>query len=169
MPFTIRRPHRRRVPGMRNVPSFSKLLLICCSSFVGGLLLITLLLLLLHPAPVYAEWVLVTADSKARGGFSIYADPTTIRRKGDLVKMLVLLDFKTTQTSTGESYLSMMQHAEYGWAEKLFRILKFMEYSGNMGSGNVVYTGSDEQKWQPVAPRSFAEDVWALACGKKRR
>ena|SRR2546430_7958131 len=69
--------------------------------FSGFWLLITLLVL--SSAPAYAEWVAVgTTDD----GMTTYADPDTISRKGDLVKMWALYDFKTIHTVEGKSYLS---------------------------------------------------------------
>jgi hypothetical protein len=50
------------------------------------------ILLLLSSGPVYAEWVSI-GDTDS--GMMVYVDPDTIRRKGDLVKMWLLLDYKT--------------------------------------------------------------------------
>jgi hypothetical protein len=58
------------------------------------LLLITLLLL--SSGPVYAEWVLLNQNDQT--GLTVYVDPDTIRRKGALVKMWILSDYKTVQT-----------------------------------------------------------------------
>ena len=57
--------------------------------------LILIMLLVVSCGPVYAEWVEVSANKKA--GVIAYADPGTIRRKGDLVKMCALHDRKTIQ------------------------------------------------------------------------
>ncbi len=66
------------------------------------LLLITLLVL--SHGSVYAEWVRVIEPDE---GMTAYADPDTIRRKGELVQMGVLFDYKTIQTNAGKSFLSM--------------------------------------------------------------
>ena len=84
MPFSIR--------------SFRRLPLTYCKGF---LFLITLLLL--SSSPAYAEWVLVSA---AEHGMTVYADPDTIRRKGELVNMWSLYDFKTEQYVRGVLLLS---------------------------------------------------------------
>ena len=47
--------------------------------------------LFLAAESVYAEWVKVAST----GDITIYVDPDTIRRKGDLVKMGKLLDYET--------------------------------------------------------------------------
>jgi surface-adhesin protein E len=49
------------------------------------------ILLFLSSGPAFADWMsLGESDS----GTTVYADPTTMRREGDLVKMWVLFDFK---------------------------------------------------------------------------
>jgi hypothetical protein len=42
-----------------------------------------------------------------------------------------------------------------------------MTFSGNMGSGEAVFSNSDESKWEPVAPDSLDQALWKFACGKK--
>ena len=58
--------------------------------------LIVIMLLVLSCGSAYAEWIEVSANKIA--GVTAYADPDTIRRKGDLVKMWSLFDLRTTQT-----------------------------------------------------------------------
>ena len=50
------------------------------------------------------------APLRVRGGYTVYADPDTIRRKGDLVKMWILFDFKTVQR--------MAEHIAFYLAER---------------------------------------------------
>lgn len=146
MPFTIRQ--------------FRCLLhLACCLSF--GLLLT---LLLLSIGPVYAEWVQIGISES---GMTVYVDPDTIRRKGDLVKMWTLYDYKTIQTETGDPFLSSRGQHEYDCVEERVRVITFTTFSGNMGSGKAVFTKSDEGKWQPVPPRSIYQRQWKIACGKQ--
>jgi hypothetical protein len=46
-------------------------------------------------------------------------------------------------------------------------MLAFTWFSGNMGSGQVVHSDSDEDKWIPVAPESIGQLLWKRACGKE--
>jgi surface-adhesin protein E len=147
MPFTIR-PFRRFLP------------LGYCSGFLS---LITLLLL--SSGLAYAEWVAVS--SKDLGDVTVYANPDTIRRNGDLVKMWQLSDFTTVQTVEGDSYLSSKAEREYDCAEERTRVLAFTWFSANMGSGNVVYSNSNERNWEPFAPHSLDEALWEVACTKR--
>ena len=91
MPFSIR-SYRRFLP------------LPCCSGFW---VLITLLVLTNGPA--YGEWV--WASSNDQVGLTIFIDPDTIRRNGDLVKLWQLYDYKTIQTVGGDSFLSSKARA----------------------------------------------------------
>ncbi len=126
--------------------------------------LLLLTLLLLSSSPVYAEWVL---KGIADYGFAVYVNPDTIRRKGDLVKMWHLFDYKTVETVTGISYLSNKVQSEYDCAEERSRQLAVVAFSGNMGKGAVVHTNSDEGKWEPVAPDSVTQRLWKVVCGKQ--
>ncbi len=55
------------------------------------LLLITLLVL--SHGPAYAEWVVVENNYLLPGKQTVYVDPDTIRREGNLVTMWQLTDF----------------------------------------------------------------------------
>ena len=127
------------------------------------LLLFTLLVL--SSGPAYAEWVAVGGNEEA--GVTVYADPGTIRRKGNLVKVWHLNDFKTVQIAKGNSYLSIKAQHQYDCTKERERILALMKFSGNMGSGNVVYEDSNERKWRPVAPETTNQALRKIACGKK--
>ena len=127
------------------------------------LLLITLLLL--SSGPAYAEWVKVSDSNEA--GMTVYADPDTIRRNRNLVKMWQFYDYKTVQTVAGIGFLTVKEQWEFDCAEGRRRVLALTEFSGNMGSGTVVYTNSEVGKWQPVEPSSIGQLLWKFACGKK--
>jgi len=86
MPFSIR-PHRR----------------LPLAYFSGFWLLITLLVL--SSSPAHAEWVWISF-TRSEGGYDVYTDPETLRRKGDLVKMWVPYDYKTMQLVTSLAYMS---------------------------------------------------------------
>ena len=124
-------------------------------------------LLLLSSGPAYAEWMAVGGNEEA--GVTVYADPGTICRKGNLVKVWHLNDFKTVQTDASASgpYLSLKGQREYDCAEERDRTLTATWFSGNMGHGSLVQFDSDEKKWQPVPPSSINQILWKLACAKK--
>jgi hypothetical protein len=127
------------------------------------LLLFTLLVL--SNGTAYAEWVPVDGNEEA--GVTVYADPGTIRRKGNLVKVWHLNDFKTVQIAKGNSYLSIKAEHEFDCTKDRERIRALTKFSGNMGRGNVVYEDSNERKWRPVEPETTNQTLRKIACGKK--
>ena len=122
-------------------------------------------LLALSSGPAFAEWVPVGGNEEA--GATVYADPGTIRRNGNLVKVWHLNDFKAVQIAQGTSYLSIKAQHQYDCTGNRERILALTKFSGNMGSGKVVYKDSHEGKWKPIAPGSVSHDLGKLACSKK--
>ena len=159
MPFTLR-PYRYFLMQWvvtYNASPFLKLL----TYFLGfG----TLLTLLVSHGPAYAEWMSLGASDS---GTTVYADPATMSREGDLVKMLVLFDFKTKQIKADVSYLSAKAQMEYDCAEQRFEGLAETYFSGNMGNGQLLDRSSGKGKRLRVLPGGLDHDLWKLACGKK--
>lgn len=130
--------------------------------FLGFMSVITLLFMSSRPA--YAEWMSLGASDS---GTTVYADSATMRREGDLVKMLVLFDFKTKQTKADVSYLSAKAQMEYDCAEQRFEGHAVLYYSGNMGNGQLLDRSSGKGRRLRVSPGSLDYDLWKLACDKK--
>src|ERR1044072_7783237 len=123
-----------------------------------------IVLLMLSSGPAYAEWMSL---GSSESGTTVYADPATMRREGDLVKMLVLFDFKSKQTKTDISYLSAKAEMEYNCAEQRFEGHAVLYYSGNMGNGQLLDRSSGKGRRLRASPGSLDHDLWKLACGKK--
>ena len=153
MPFTLRPARRVLVP-------FLKLPL---ANFLGFGSLITLLLV--SSGPANAEWVSIGANNQR--GRTVYMDPDAIRLKGDVVTMWSLNDYETIQTMGSTSYLSYKVQTDYDCAEERIRKLASTFFSGNMGSGDVVYSISKEGKWQLIEPGSLGQSEWEVACDKE--
>ncbi|HEV8329262.1 MAG TPA: surface-adhesin E family protein [Nitrospiraceae bacterium] len=132
-------------------------------AYLSGFWLL-IIFLVLSSSPAFAEWV---KHGTAESGTTVYADPDTIYRNGDLVKMEVLFDFKTIQTKAGASYLSAKAQMEYDCAELRFEGLAVMYFSGNMGSGKLLDRSSSIGKWLPVSRGSLDEALSKVACGKQ--
>ena len=162
MPFTIR-PYRRFPVPCSVTCNAGPSLKLPLAYFWGFWLLITLLVL--NSGPVYAEWVLTSGNDDA--GLTVYIDPDTIRRNGNLAKMWQLHDYKTVQTVAGDSLLSIKRYNEYDCTEERTRMLGYTWFSGNMGTGKVVYSTNDVQQWEPVISRSIDRSLWKVACSKK--
>lgn len=123
------------------------------------------LILLMTATAATAEWTRVDQTDE----FVQYVDRATIRRNGVYVKMWDLMDFMKAVKSTeaGVYYLSIKLQREYDCKEEKVRIVAFAMISGQMGSGNVVYSYNEGGKWLPIYPRSVQEATWDVACGKK--
>lgn len=128
------------------------------------ILLLLIILFLLNNGPAYGGWM---SFGESESGTTVYADPTTIVREGDLVKMWVLFDFKTARTKEGVSYSSAKAHMEYDCAGQRYEGLTVMYYSGNMGNGNVLDRSSGKGNWLRISSGSLDQSLWKLACGKK--
>jgi hypothetical protein len=122
-----------------------------------------IMLLMLNSVPAYAEWVKI-GTSESLGGYTVYVDPNTIRRNGDLVKVWALTDYTTIQTVADLSFLSSKAQSEFDCAEERQRELAVTWFSGSMGNGNGVWTNFDETTWRPVAPGSVGQGLWDFAC-----
>jgi hypothetical protein len=129
------------------------------------LLLIALSFLVVTSGPAYAEWVKVSDTDET--GKTVYVDPATIRRNSNLVKMWQFYDYKTVQTVGGNRFLTAKEQWEFDCAEGRSRVVARKEFSGNMGSGTMVFTNSQVGKWLPVMPDSIGQTVWNVACGKQ--
>jgi hypothetical protein len=121
-------------------------------------------LLALSSGPAHAEWMSFGASE---AGTTVYADPATMRRDGDRVKMLVLFDFKTAQTKAEISYLSAKAQMEYDCAQSRFEGLVVTYFSGNMGNGQLLDRSTGKGTWLRISPGSLDQALWKLACGKK--
>ena len=116
--------------------------------------------------PAYADWMSLGASDS---GTTVYADLATLHREGDLVKMLVLFDFKTKQTKADVSYLSAKAQMEYDCDEQRFAGHTVMYFSGNMGNGQLLDRSSGKGKRLRVSPGSLDHNLWKLAAARSDR
>ncbi len=137
------------------------------ASFSGFWSLITLLFL--STVPAYAEWVAVEKDYLSPGLQTVYVDPDTIRRDGNLVTMWQLIDFKWMQGNPRgpTRFVSSEAHKQFDCAEQRLRLLAFTEFSRHMGTGIPADGYVDTGNWLPVEPESINQALWEVACGKK--
>jgi len=141
--------------------------------FLGLGSLITLLFL--STVQAYAAWVAVEKDYLSPGLQTVYVDPDTIRREGNLVTLWQLIDFKLMQGNAGigpfgfgpHRFFSTKTHKEFDCAEKRLRLLAFTEFSRRMGTGIAANGYVDKDNWLPVKPDSINHALWEVACGKE--
>jgi hypothetical protein len=135
--------------------------------FVGFCPLVTFLLL--STVPAYAEWVAIEKDYLVPGRETVYVDPDSISREGNLVTIWQLIDFKWMQGNPrGPSrYLSTKTQKQFDCADKRLRLLAFTEFSRGMGTGIPRDGYVDKDNWLPVEAESMSDALWEVACGKE--
>lgn len=118
--------------------------------------------------PVYAEWVDV-ADKLEKGLtiYTVYIDIESIQRNGDIVTLWALFDYMTIQSIVGGPWLSSKTRREYDCVEERVRLVGYMTFTGNMGSGEAVYSNSSQSGWESMPPDSIDRKLWAVACSRK--
>src|SRR5579862_3739437 len=109
-----------------------------------------------------AEWVIVIDNDE----YIAYADPVTISRDGDRVRMSDLVDLKSPRSSPlGNVHASSKSLSEFDCRDPRMRPLVFTLHSEQMGDGDVVEDVAVSNGWLPVAPGTLLEILWRFACG----
>jgi hypothetical protein len=128
---------------------------------------LTILLLLMVTTSVFAEWTKVTSSKGGENTF--YIDFETIKRKGHKVKMWDLYDFKTVKEGRGgKGYLSSLMLHEYDCEEETIRLLDLHGYSGNIKTGDNVFSHSNlKEEPKSIRPDTIDSVFYKIACYKK--
>ena len=109
-----------------------------------------------------AEWIAANRDKS----HAVYANPATIRKAGNTVKMWVLEDYETMQGSADMRYMSAKSQHEYNCKKERGRIIYLSLHSEHMGKGKAVYSDNDPGRWEAVASDATGETLLEIACGK---
>ena len=126
----------------------------------------TLLLipLLLFPTIAQAEWLGLGTNE----GLSLYVEPSSIDRKGSVVRYWMLYDYATVQTTdSGAPYRSMKAHIEVDCLEKQRRPLASSLHAEPMAGNEVDPEVTVDAPWTPVAPNTVAAATLEFVCRKK--
>jgi hypothetical protein len=128
--------------------------------------LVTIVTLFLRP--VYAEWIGVGGKvDKGLTIYTVYVDADSISRTGENVTLWALFDYMSIQSIVGGPWLSSKTRREYDCSNERVRLLGYMTFTGNMGSGEPVFSNSDQSPWEPIAPGSIDSGLWEVACSAK--
>lgn len=115
----------------------------------------------------WADWELSGGDAED----TFYHDKTTIRKNGAIAKMWTMIDHSEVLTDGADlSYKSSKNLFVFNCKSELGELISLLRYSGSMGNGKVVYSANWKEKdweWKPIAPGTFNEFHWKIACGKK--
>ena len=128
----------------------------------GFLILITLL----TPAIAQAEWVKLA--SVGEGEVTVYVDPASIKREGNVVEFSTLFDYATVRTLSGAPFQSATMQEEIDCAGKQSRTLAVSSHSEPMAGGHIVSTATGGHvPWTPIAPESIVSAVLKFVCKEK--
>jgi len=122
---------------------------------------ILMMLLAAVSSSAKAEWVEIGTTNKS----TVYADPTTIRKSGNKVKMWALWDYSTAQEGGSKPYMSVRIQNEYNCKEETHRQIFATVFTDNMARGNEI-ASQGGRGWEPIAPRTHDEALWQFACGE---
>ena len=138
------------------------------AAYVSGLCSLSIFLFL-SSIPAYAEWEAVEKDYLLPGLQTVYVDPESIRREGNLVTMWQLIDFKWMQGNPRgpTRFLSTKTQKQFDCADHRFRLLAFIEFSRRMGAGIRTDGYVDTDNWLPVKAESISHALWEVGCGKE--
>jgi len=123
---------------------------------------ILMLLLAITSTSTIADWTNVSTDENS---FSIYADPASIKKVGNRIKMWVLFDYRKATYDGGNKVMSIMRHEEYNCKDSQSRLLYISKHSGRFAEGKVVYLNDIPfNKWVSIVPGSRFEVLFRYAC-----
>ena len=113
-----------------------------------------------------AEWVMVGNINDEE---TFYCNPSSILRAGDRVKLSCLHDYNEAQLRPYEGmqdlpFLSILEQRQYDCEAEQFMILDHSYYSGNMGSGDKLYSYDDRGGWVPIVHDGIGEAQLKIAC-----
>jgi len=136
--------------------------------------------------PADTKWVAVEKDYLSPQIQTVYIDPDTVSREGNLVTVSQLIDYKWMQ-GTGavinpyafgrlyryqlapHGFFSTTTRKQFDCANKHVRLLAFTEFSHHMGTGRRNNGYVDQETWLPVEPESVNHALWELACNAETR
>lgn len=99
----------------------------------------------------------------------VYANPFSIRKNNNKVKMWELFDLKSAKEGDGgQKYLSVMHQAEYDCKENRYRTLTVSYHSENKAKGTLIFTDTHTQKWDSIVKESADEVFWKIACNNPK-
>lgn len=129
------------------------------------------ILLTLPSTVVFAEWVAVERDYFSPGLRTVFVDPASLERDGNLVTISHLINYKWMQGNYVGTprFLSTTARKQFDCGTRRVRSLSFTEYYGHMATGVAAMGYVSTDQWLPVEPRTLNQALWELACGTGER
>jgi hypothetical protein len=133
-----------------------------------GLLIFTVMILAY--GSVRADWVAIDAPYQSHPLQTAYIDPDTIRRDGNFVALMTLIDWKAMQGGrTPTRFYSTKITKQVDCAKHRVRTLAATDFYGHMGTDEVIGGGgrTNESHWIPIERGTLNQGLWEAACGKR--
>lgn len=127
---------------------------------------ILFLVALLVSTLAQAEWVKVISVSA--GEVTVYVDPASIKREGNVVEFSALFNYATVRTLSDAPFQSATMQEEVDCAGKQSRTLAVTSHSEPMAGGHIVSTATGGHvPWTPIAPESIVSAIFKIVCKEK--
>lgn len=124
------------------------------------------LVVLLVPALAQAEWVKLA--SAGEGEVTVYVDPDSIKREGNVVEFSTLFDYATVRTLSGAPFQSATMQGEIDCAGKQSRTLAVSSHSEPMAGGHIVSTATGGYvPWTAIDPQGIVAAIFKFVCKAK--
>jgi hypothetical protein len=108
-----------------------------------------------------AVWIQTSLNEN----YAAYADPSTIRRDGDLVKMWSLFNYRTPQQAgAGKQYSSVRRQFEYDCKGSRARALGASSHVAKEGKGEALAISNVTLGWNAVKPDTADDYLLKFAC-----
>lgn len=123
---------------------------------------------------VETRWVPIEEAYQTPSLHTVYVDPDSISRDGNVVVLRQLTDYLWMQGNAGfgrfgpgpHRFFSTVTRKEFHCADKRVRLLAFTEFSHHMGTGRPADGYVDQSQWLPIEPTSINEGLWKIACSQ---
>ncbi len=124
--------------------------------------LLFVVILFCFSAEVAAEWTMIQTNDDS----NLYIDFDSIKKSGDLIKVLSLNDYYLAQQKQG---LSSQWEELVDCKNKKFKALSINYYAENMGKGEILSTthfNESETNWSDIVQYSIGELKINIICSK---
>ena len=119
-------------------------------------------LMMLFASQAMAEWI----KASETDAYVEYIDLSTVQKYGNVVKMWSLVDYKNNNHN-GYYFLSSKLLHQYDCQERTSLSLTTVDYTGNMGEGDVVESYDfNDAKPHNIVPGTIGETLWKVACDR---
>jgi len=120
------------------------------------------LALSMFAAVASAEWVNIAMIDN--GGTKFYAQPTTKKRMGNVVRMWGLQDNSKPSVHNGKTFYSVQTYWQFDCFEDTVQLLQSTAFAGKMATGEIILGDQVPSDKMFARPGSIQSDMLNFAC-----